>query len=215
MGKEVSVAWKALPLVICSLMTASPGRAAMMYYGSQPVFLAASRSMTTLTFNGIAGGSFVEYAAGPFVLSGVTFTSNNDMYVIDPGYYGFPYPAGGILNSDYSNPNIITAVFPASTAVSFRFGGLLGAPVSFTVRFSTGDSFVLSSSTSFRGSTPLTFAGFTSTAPLTGVTFTMPDAGNYNAIDDFSYGISTVPEPATLGLFGLGGIFLGFLRRNK
>src|SRR4051794_13835822 len=45
-------------------------------------------------------GSFKRYDKGPLPLSGVTFTGNKSMFVLDPGYYQYSYPNGGFLNSD-------------------------------------------------------------------------------------------------------------------
>lgn len=52
---------------------------------------------------------------------------------------------------------------------------------------------------------------------ITSISFGLPTGGNaYIAIDNLSYDeAAAVPEPAMLGLFGMGAIGLGLARRRK
>src|SRR6266849_148722 len=103
--KRATLMLATLALLLCSVGQASAGST---LYSSRAAFEAASSGLTTIDFNGIApAGGYVSYGTGPLTLSGVTFTGNGEMFVIDPAYYGFPYTQGGFLNSDYSSPNKI------------------------------------------------------------------------------------------------------------
>ncbi len=202
------------------LVAAGPAAASTMYT-SKSAFQSATSGLTTVDFNGIAApGSFVFFGTGPLNLSGVTFTGNNQMFVIDPGYYGSPYPDGGFLNSDYSSTNtIVVSNLPAgTTAVGVDFGGLFTGGATFSITLSTGETFVASTPGSIEDGF-LGFVGFTSSTPITSIQFDMPDAPGYNALDNFVFGSAqaAVPEPASLTLLGLGAFGLaGFtLRRRK
>jgi hypothetical protein len=183
-------------------------------FNNRAAFLSATSGLTNIDFNGIAGpGSYVSFGNGPLSLSGATFTGNGSMFVIDPGYYGFGYPNGGFLNSDYNSPNEIDVALPASTAVGFDFGGLLGGPVTFTINTSNGGSFTASTNASTAGG-GLDFFGVVTSTPITSVSILMPDCCAYNAVDNFAFGAG-VPEPATWGMMLLGMAGLGVAMRNR
>ncbi|HTP97602.1 MAG TPA: PEP-CTERM sorting domain-containing protein, partial [Burkholderiales bacterium] len=180
-------------------------------------FLAATTGDTNIDFNGIASaGSFVAYGAGPLSLSGVTFTGNGSMFVIDPGYYGFPYGGGGFLNSDHGDPNVITATLPSGViAVGIDYGSLFSGGATFDITLSTGDIFKFSTDGSTADGT-LGFAGVVSTIPFASIAFAMPDSLGYNAIDNFTFAQAAVPEPALLPLLGAGlaGMLAGVRRKQ-
>jgi hypothetical protein len=184
-------------------------RAASILYTNKADFLAATSGLTTINFNGIAPkNNFIAYGPGPLTLSGVTFTSNGFLYVIDPGYYSFPYTNGGFLTSDFINPDKVMAVgLPAgTTAVGFDFGALFagGGVTTFTIDLSTGEHFT-ASTTGSPQTNNLGFVGFTSDTPIASLTITMPDADFFNAIDNFAFGAGVpAPEPATITLLGVG-----------
>ena len=200
-------------LVMCALSTLAT--ASVTIYTSRSAWTAATSGVTTADFNGIASvGSFVGYGSGPAVIDGLTFTSNDSMFVIDPAYYGFPYP-DGFFNADYTVPNVVTIALPGSyTAVGFDFGSLFSGGASFDVTLGGLGPFTVSST----GSTAdgvLDFAGFISTTSFNTVTLSMPDAPNYNAVDNFSYGGAAIPEPASIALLGSGLLGIaGVLRRR-
>ncbi len=199
-------------LVMCALSTLSP--AAVMVYTNRATWLAASSGVTNADFNGIApSGSFIGYGSGPAVIQGLTFTSNDSMFVIDPAYYGFPYP-DGFFNADYSVPNLVTVDLPGSyTSVGFDFGGLFTGGASFDVTLVGVGTFTVSATGSTQDGV-LDFAGFTSTAAFSSVILSMPDVPSYNAVDNFAYG-TAVPEPSSIALLGSGLFALaGGLRRK-
>jgi hypothetical protein len=200
-------------LAILAVMFAPTQSKADTVYTSLSSFNAATTGNTTITFNGIAApGGFVAETS-PATFAGATFSTTSSLFVIDPGFYGFSYSNGGFLNADFQQPDVITVTLPSVTAVGFDFGGLFGATGPYLVTLSDGFSTSLSSSGS-AASDNLSFVGFTSSTPLTSITLTLPDAPEYNAIDNFVYA-SAVPEPGTLGLLatGLLGVAGGIRRR--
>lgn len=203
---------------VAALASAGVARADAMYT-NQAAFDAGAGPLTTIDFNDIAApGSFVSYGTGPLTLSGVTFTGNGSMFVIDPGYYGASYPNGGFLNSDYATTGVdtILATLPANVkSVGFDFGGLLGSPVTFQVTLSDGHTFTATSNNSITGTGALDFAGFAASTPISSIQINMPDAPNYNAIDNFTFGSGGVPEPATWAMLIVGVAMIGFAARRR
>lgn len=205
----------ALALVIFAilLVLARAGWADVVYT-SRAAFDAAVPSQTVITFDGIAEpGSFVGFQNGPLTLSGVTFTSNGQIFVIDPGFYDAPYPSA-FLSVDFatSGIDVLTAVFPPTMAVGFDFGGLFG-PATFDILLSDGFADTQSSDNSPVVTGVLDFVGYTSTTPLTSIQISMPDAPNYNAIDNFTIAsVFSVSEPGMLGVIAIGLVGLAWLR---
>ena len=200
-------------LAILAVIFAPAQSKADTVYTSLSSFNAATSGNTTITFNGIAApGGFVAETS-PATFAGATFSTTSSLFVIDPGFYGFSYSNGGFLNADFQQPDVITVTLPSVTAVGFDFGGLFGATGPYLATLSDGFSTSLSSSGS-AASDNLSFVGFTSSTPLTSITLTLPDAPEYNAIDNFVYA-SAVPEPGTLVLLatGLLGVAGGIRRR--
>ena len=203
-----------LSLMITALATVSQA-SSVTVYTSRSAWLAATSGVTNIDFNGIAAvGSYVSYGSGPVVIGGATFTSNDSMFVIDPAYYGFPYP-DGFFNADYNTPNLVTIVLPGSyTAVGFDFGSLFTGGASFDVTLGGVGTLTVASTGSTQDGV-LGFAGFISSSAFNTVTLSMPDAPNYNAVDNLAYGGSAVPEPTSLVLMGSGILGLASTLRRK
>lgn len=199
-------------------LSAAGAAAADTVYTSRAAFDAATSGQSTAAFDGVAAAdSFVAYGAGPYVESGMTFTGNGDMFVIDPGYYGSSYAGGGFLTSDYAQPNVVTINFAASNAFALDFGPLLDGLTQFTLAFSNGSTvFTQLAVGGIVGTNSLEFYGIVTDTAFTSVSITMNDAPYYNALDNVTIGVGAVPEPATwalmIGGFGLAG---SALRRRR
>lgn len=185
--------------------------AGVIVYTDKAVFSAAALGLTTIDFNGIAPENWlVRYTPAVLTLSGVEFEANGRMYVIDPGFYGFSYAGAGFLHVDKTS--ILSVTLPAgATAIGTDYGGLFaGGGTTFSVALSTGDVFDFSTDKSIEGGS-LDFLGFTSTVPISSLTFNnMPDEPAFNAIDNFVFG-SAVPEPSTITLWSVFGVISGIL----
>ena len=167
---------------------------------------------TTITFDGIApSGGFSSYTNGPLTLSGVTFTSDGDMFIIDSGFYGDSYPNGGYLNTDYAGSvNTLNISLPGNVrSIAFDYGGLLGPGNNASVIINGGAPSVISSANSISGTNSLSHFTFNSTTDITSLVLKLPDFPGYNAIDNFSFS-SAAPEPSTWAMMLLGFIGLGF-----
>ena len=179
----------------------------------------AHASLTTITFNGLApAGSYASFGHGPLVLSGVTFTSPSFMYAVDPKYYSSSYAGGDFFDSNFppSGLNVVTAVLPKpATTVGFDFGGLFGGPVTVSVMLSNGDMFTDTTTRSIVGTNSLAFTEFTAATPFTSVEISMPDLPNYNALDNFTFGSVSVPEPASWTMMLLGFGLVGAIIRRR
>lgn len=205
-----------VPVAVLAAALAAQTASAATVFTSEAAFVAATSGLTTVDFDGIAApGSFVGYGAGPLTLSGVDFTSNGQMFVIDPAFYGSSYAGGGFLNSDYAGLiNVVTATLPgAFTAIGMNYGGLFGGPVDFTFTLSDGTVFNASTSQSIGGGS-LDFIGVTSPVGVTSVAISMPDGPLYNAVDNFRFG-AAVPEPASAYSAGFAALLcLGYVSRR-
>ncbi len=201
------------------VLTASIPAMSATLYTNRALFMAATSNQTNIDFNGIASsGGYASYGAGPLTLSGVDFTGNGSMFVIDPGFYGSPYAGGGYLNSDYGPDgiNVITAALPSGVyAAGVDFGNLFGGVTAdFTFTLSNGDTVTLTSSNSVASEGPLDFVGLVSSSAITSMTMTSADAPGYNAYDNFVYAQAT-PEPTSSLLLGTGLVGLAGFRLRK
>lgn len=209
---------KSIAIAAVLAFSAAGAASADTVFTNRAAFDAATSGQSTAGFNGVAAaGSFVAYGAGPYVEGGMTFTSNSDMFVIDPGFYGSSYAGGGFLTSDYVQPNVVTVSFAASNAFGFDFGPLFDGLTQFTLAFSNGTNvFTQLAVGGIVGTNTLDFYGIVTDTAFTSVSITMNDAPYYNALDNVTIGVGAVPEPATwalmIGGFGLAG---SALRRRR
>jgi hypothetical protein len=215
----------ALSTTLLGLMIGVGGssEAGISLYEDESAYLAATTGLTTVDFNGIApANGFISYGNGPLTLQGTTFTSNDELFIIDPGFYSAPYPQGGFLSGDFSNPNIINVALPgAFTALGMNYGALFGRVGSVTFNFllSDGSSFVATTSASITEGS-LDFVGITSTVGIVSVEITAPDSPAFNAIDNLNFGSAAVPpavpEPSSFGLCGITVVAgLGYARTRR
>jgi len=202
-------------------LAAAGAASADTIFTTRAAFDAATTAQSIADFEGIAADAgFVGFGAGPYAESGLTFTGNGILFVIDGGYYGDSYD-GAYLTSDFTDPDVVTINFASSNAFAFDFGGLLGSPVQFALQFSNGTNVVTQiASSSIAGTSSLdSFFGIVTDTAFTSVIVTMPDAPTYNALDNVTIATAVgggVPEPATWALM-IGGFAAagGALRRRR
>ena len=197
------------------LSIASISNATVTTYTNRAAFLAAITGATNIDFNGLSGGLQTQYSS--LNLSGVTFTTNGSMYVVNPAYYsGYNIDGTDVLGSFYAGLNDITATLPGGvSAVGTDFGGLFGSE-EFGFLLSTGDFY---STTVPAATSGPSFVGFiTDTGTFSSVDMFNRD-GSYGIYDNFVYGVgssSTVPEPGSLAMIiGVGVSGAGLLLRRR
>jgi hypothetical protein len=202
----------ALVCALASFFVARTASATTISYTSLAAFQAAATGLATIDFSGIApAGSFAVVNGN--TISGVTFSTPDNLTVTDPGYgAGYNYGTGATLTSYDFNGSVylhappVTMTLGGATALGFLAADDQSGttdPGTFTVLLSSGDSFTLSANSS------LNFYGFTSTVPITSLTLTNNAAASLvTSIDNVTFGravaTAPVPEPASLLLFGTG-----------
>jgi hypothetical protein len=191
----------------------------VVHFTDRAAFQAAVPGLTTIDFNDqvTPPSTFRFYPGGTVTLSGVTFTSDNNLFAVTPSFEPqYSLGDGAVLSWQGANPDVLTIALPAGiTAVGMDFGSF--GPMPFTFVLSTGDAFVLTGSDAPTAN-PV-FAGFISDEPITSLTSTF--SGAAPQIDRFVFGVA-VPEPSTFVLGGAGlfalllvGRDLGVRRRRS
>ncbi len=208
-----------MKLALCAgllFCAALPALAIDTEYTSLAAFQAATSGLTTITFDGMApSGGFINVSSG-LSLSGVTFNMNGSGFIIDYGYYGASSYAGDdFLNSDYAGTDTITALLPAGTmAVGSNYGSLFGSAGE-TVTLSDGTTYNVPDTSISGGSAGLNFVGFTSSVPITSISFS---TNQYIVVDNFTFGSAgaVTPEPGAYAMIAsLGLTGAAFLRRRR
>jgi hypothetical protein len=202
--------------IFLGLISSNAAQASVVEFSSLAAWDAAVPSSTTISFNGgtsFTGGGTTTSAGG------VNFSvAGGEIFQIAPSFYGSSFGAGGFygssyLNWDYFTPDVMTVTLPsANTAIGFDYAELAGRADTFTIVVG-GQTFTVDTST-----TGALFFGAVSTVPFT--TFTIEDLqapgsvnldqGPYPTIDNFSFGVTAVPEPSTWAMMILGFAAVAF-----
>lgn len=206
-------AFTPLLAVVALSFIGNAAQAQVTVFNDRTAFTAATTGLTLIDFNDqvTPPDLFISYPGNTVTLSGVTFTGDAILFAVTPAYsIGYGFGDDTVLSAQGATPNTFTISLPAgTTAVGTDFGAFGSSAFTFTL--STGDVFVLNG----QSSPTVTFAGFTSVAPITSLTLSSNDAGPQ--IDRFLVGgAAPVPEPGSVALLtGLSLTGAGFLRRRK
>jgi hypothetical protein len=195
---------RSVVLLVVAIGGLAPAQAeaGVVHFSDRAAFQAAAPGLTTIDFNDqvVPPSTFRFYPGATVSLSGVTFSTDNNLFAVTSAFdaaYGLG--DGAVLSWQGADPDVLTISLPAgTTAVGMDFGSFGANP--FTFALSSGEVFVLIGS-----DTPTTtpvFAGFISDVPIASLTSTF--SGASPQIDRFVFG-TAVPEPSAL-LLGVTGL---------
>ena len=182
-----------------------------MTFSDAAVWNAAVPGATTIGFEGLAvpGGNTFYGSPGLLSIEGVTFTSQEGLWAVDPAFYPpyYDWSSGAVLTT---RPTLTATLPPGVRAwgvdlMTFypAYGGLL------TITLGSGEQFVVPT----LDQPNRAFFGIVSDTPITSVTISGSSETWLN-IDNFSYG-DPVPEPGTLLLLGSGLVGLARGRKRR
>jgi len=194
-------------------MLAAPVPAWAVFLTSAAAFDAANPGLTTITFEGITTSATAYNAS---MTPGATISGTN-AFVFDSSNCG--------ASSDFFAINSFGAAAsisfsPSVNAIGFNISSDLGVcgsgGVDGTTTVSLFSGATLLDTQTFTTATDLsTFAGWSGLGAIDSLSIIINSTRDFLALDNLRYGTTSVPEPGTLALFGLGLAGLGFARRRK
>ena len=196
-----------LALLAIAVAGSSAPAAVTVYSTSASFNAAGGASLPTQNFDGGPTGTT------PIVVSGITSTSVSQTTQVSTALFG----SGNSLqwSTNPAGSTTLTFLTPITAfAADFFDVGTVGA-TTLTAALNNGDNAVLFSGFTGGGGNQQ-FRGFISTTPFTSITFTNTAGGDFVEIDNVRFGAATVPEPATMAVFGLMAVgAFGVRRRMK
>jgi hypothetical protein len=192
-------------LLAAAAMLAASAHAADAAYTNRAAWSANSTVSSTVDFN---AGTDQAYRGNSYTEGAVNFTASSGAFSIYGIGYDASYHPNGYLDLEGSS---LGMHFGAGvTAVGFDFGAFYDNAVSLFVTLNDGSTFTANAPSSAYG-----FFGVTSDSPITSIAFSTGNA--FTAFDNVSVGnaVSSVPEPGSLAMFGLGALGLLAARRKK
>lgn len=197
----------ALLAVGVTLAVAAPSHASVIFYTNSAAFTAAAGpGLTTENFDSTPS-SLVPVTT---VATGLKVTSPDPNAQVSPAAF-----ASGQSEKSTLQNGAVTFTFPTPVTAFgidvFDLGTVGATTLTMTLSDSSSQA-LFSGFTSFTGNQQ--FAGFISTTPITSVTFSNSQSGDFVEFDNARFG-GAVPEPATLGVFGVLAAGAFGLRRRK
>ncbi len=191
--------------------------AAVVTYSTDAAFLgAAGGGLTFESFEtaSLSTSTSVGFSGGSFGCSGSTYC---------PGFFGIwnGFADTGVQSVYFASPDQATFNFASAiTSFGIAIGGAGDvASITLNALLSSGDSAVALNN--YSGSFDVfgpnrQYFGLISDTPFTSITFSPSNSGDGIFFDSMSYGRgTTVPEPATIAILGLGLAGLAALRRRR
>ena len=204
----------ALPL-LCAAVLSSAAYADTVYT-SAAAFAAATKNPTVTDFGATEfTNNFINLATptSSATVGSVTITPDTNTFVNENNadYYtlngGDPtYPDGNYI-IDLGNGgvnDVISIVFPTSTAFSINLGGTFGSGESFTYTLGDGTQGSYTATGFITSGAPLDFLGFTTTTPIDSITISSSENGDVATFENITSATSVIPEPSSLVLLGTG-----------
>ncbi len=195
----------AMALLALTTLLAAGAHAADASYTNQAAWAAGTSVTSTLDFN--SGSGYVS-RGNSYTEGGVTFTAPSGVFSIYDISYDASYHSSGYL--DLQGSPLSMNFGSGVTAVGFDFGAFYDNAVTLAITLSDGSTFTANAPAS-----AYSFFGVTTDAPISSISFST--ANDFTAFDNVSVGtaVSSVPEPTSLAMFGLGAVGLLLAARRK
>jgi hypothetical protein len=218
-------------------------QAALLEFTSRAAWENATPGFSNVTFTGESDGTGTlsyDISSGPHYVDGVGFSTLG----MDPTVYGYPefysdFPDAspgprymGLGSGEFllAFGSFMIELPAASTGFGLDLRGLVDTnniddPTSpttdvtttFFVELSNGKTTTIVVTNPTSATDPIPFMGLSDLDPFSWVKISASSDTQYMMIDNVSYGITTIPEPSTLAIFGLGAFFVrsGLKRRKR